>query len=104
MNVYRALKTELELTKYELEARLKQLSDTAQSEKVALFSHNLFEAEKDALFIMDMKKELEDVTHALQKFDDNTYGICEETGELIPIEQLTIMPQARYKDEAVMFV
>lgn len=103
MNLYQALKNELELSKYELEERLNQLAERHEM-KEASFSHDYIDIDKNAVLLMNIKKELEDVKLALKKFDNNTYGICEKTGEMIPLDHLLVMPQARYKDEAAMFV
>ena len=46
------------------------------------------------------RKLLKKIDHALRKFDDGTYGICEETGEQIPIERLLARPVAQYTVEA----
>jgi len=42
-----------------------------------------------------LETELRDVNSALAKFDVGTYGICEKTGELIPIKRLEAYPAAR---------
>lgn len=43
---------------------------------------------------------LSKIDHALAKFEDGTYGICELTGEEIPIERLKARPVAQYTVEA----
>ena len=45
---------------------------------------------------MDM---IEEIDHALTKFDEGTYGICEVSGEPIPEERLEAIPWAREKVE-----
>ncbi len=45
---------------------------------------------------MDM---IEEIDHALTKFDLGTYGICEVSGEPIPEERLEAIPWAREKVE-----
>jgi RNA polymerase-binding transcription factor DksA len=45
---------------------------------------------------MDM---IEEIDHALTKFDGGTYGICEVSGEPIPEERLEAIPWAREKVE-----
>ena len=42
---------------------------------------------------------IEEIDHALGKFDDGTYGICEISGEPIPKERLEAIPWAREKVE-----
>jgi DnaK suppressor protein len=46
------------------------------------------------------QKYLKKVEYALSKFDDDSYGICELTGEDIPVERLLARPVARYTVEA----
>jgi RNA polymerase-binding transcription factor DksA len=45
---------------------------------------------------MDM---IEEIDHALSKFDEGIYGICEVSGEPIPQERLEAIPWAREKVE-----
>ncbi len=45
-------------------------------------------------------KLLNKIDHALSKFEDGTYGICELTGEDIPIARLRARPVAQYTVEA----
>ncbi len=42
------------------------------------------------------QKYLEQIEDALQRIDDGVYGICKETGELIPVERLDEVPVAKY--------
>ncbi len=37
---------------------------------------------------------LQDVEHALARFDDGTYGSCEVCGGAIPVERLEVIPSA----------
>ncbi|MDD2943129.1 MAG: TraR/DksA family transcriptional regulator [bacterium] len=46
------------------------------------------------------RKLLSKIDHALQKFEDGTYGICELTGEEIPTARLRARPVAQYTIEA----
>ena len=43
-----------------------------------------------------LRETLEDVEHALAKFDDGSYGRCENCGEPIPEVRLEAKPAARY--------
>jgi DnaK suppressor protein len=43
---------------------------------------------------------LSKIDHALAKFEDGTYGICELTGEEIPVARLRARPVAQYTVEA----
>lgn len=46
------------------------------------------------------RKLLTKIDHALKKFEDGTYGICELTGEEIPTARLRARPVAQYTIEA----
>ena len=46
------------------------------------------------------RKLLKKIDHALSKFEDGSYGICELTGEEIPIARLRARPVAQYTVEA----
>jgi len=48
---------------------------------------------------LDLRAQLDEVEHALAKFDAGTYGICEECGRPIPLARLRILPEARYDAE-----
>jgi DnaK suppressor protein len=41
-----------------------------------------------------LKQQLAEVEHALAKFDEGTYGICDTCGKDIPPERLQALPQA----------
>lgn len=44
----------------------------------------------------NLKEQLEDVMHALEKMDQGTYGQCEGCRQQIPAPRLEAMPAARY--------
>lgn len=54
----------------------------------------LYEREKDFGLVEFWHKQLMDTKHALEKIREGTYGICEVSGELIPLERLEAMPTA----------
>ena len=41
-------------------------------------------------------EEIDDIDAALYKFEEATYGVCEECGEDIPIKRLEAVPSASY--------
>ena len=45
------------------------------------------------------RTELAEIDHALEKIEEGTYGLCEESGELINLLRLEAMPTARYSLE-----
>jgi len=46
------------------------------------------------------RKLLEKINYSLAKFEDGSYGICEHTGEDIPVARLRARPMALYTVEA----
>ncbi|MDQ3509375.1 MAG: TraR/DksA C4-type zinc finger protein [Actinomycetota bacterium] len=59
-----------------------------------------FTREMDATVGERSEKRLEDVERALEKIEDGTYGICDDTGEEIPKGRLEAMPEAVVTVEA----
>ena len=46
-----------------------------------------------------LREQLDEVEHALAKFDSGTYGLCEVSGEQIPEARLEAMPATRVRVE-----
>lgn len=63
-------------------------------------SQSLFNRELDATVEQTMEKRLGAVERALQKVEEGTYGLCDDTGEAIPKGRLEAMPEAIYTVEA----
>jgi len=63
-------------------------------------SHSLFTREMDATVEQTVERRLWNVERALQKIEEGTYGICDETGELISRGRLEAVPEAIYTIEA----
>ncbi len=57
-------------------------------------SQSLFTRQVDATIQRQAERRLEYVDRALPKIDEGTYGICEDTGELIPRGRLEAVPEA----------
>ncbi|UTR14502.1 TraR/DksA C4-type zinc finger protein [Salipaludibacillus sp. LMS25] len=55
----------------------------------------LYEREKDIALHEKIILELKAIEHALNKFENGTYGICEVTGQQIPYERLEAKPTAK---------
>ncbi|MBI2847949.1 MAG: TraR/DksA C4-type zinc finger protein [Chloroflexi bacterium] len=53
-----------------------------------------FELEKRLAVEKQMRGHLTEVEHALQKFEEGTYGICDICGQPIGSERLEALPQA----------
>jgi DnaK suppressor protein len=49
--------------------------------------------------LLALQAQLEEVEHALTKFEIGTYGICERCGRPIPLARLRVLPEARYDVE-----
>jgi len=62
-------------------------------------SHSLFTREMDATVEQTVEVRLRNVERALQKIEEGTYGICDETGEPIPRGRLEAIPEAIYTVE-----
>ena len=43
-----------------------------------------------------LNEQLDEITHALEKFDSDTYGLCERCGEPIGEARLEAMPATRF--------
>ncbi len=63
-------------------------------------SHSLFTREMDATVEQTIQRRLRNVERALQKIEEGTYGICDDTGEPIPKGRLEAVPEAIYTVEA----
>jgi DnaK suppressor protein len=63
-------------------------------------SQSLFDREMDATLEQTIESRLQYVERALQKIEEGTYGICDDTGEPIPRGRLEAMPEAIYTVEA----
>ena len=63
-------------------------------------SNSLFTREMDATVEQTLERRLHNVEQALQKIEEGTYGICEDTGDPIPRGRLEAVPEAIYTVEA----
>jgi DnaK suppressor protein len=54
-------------------------------------------SEKDNTILHQQEHELKETTHALGKIKNGTFGICEKSAKLIPLERLRVNPIARTK-------
>ncbi len=57
-------------------------------------SQSLFTREVDATVEQNVERRLTSVQRALQKIEEGTYGICDDTGEQIPRGRLEAVPEA----------
>ncbi len=63
-------------------------------------SQSLFTRELDATVEQTVDNRLQYVDRALQKIEEGTYGVCDDTGESIPKGRLDAVPEAIYTVEA----
>lgn len=57
------------------------------------------ERQKDLQLSENARHEVEEIDHALAKFELGTYGLCEASGEPIPEERLEALPATRVRVE-----
>ena len=57
-------------------------------------SQEIFTREMDATIEGQVGRRLEDVERALEKIDEGSYGVCDDTGEEIAKGRLEAMPEA----------
>ena len=105
-NSFKLLRSQLESEQKRLTKELEQLRASAhptderregspfgKREEEATES---FELEKRLALEKQIVEQLTGVEHALHKFDDGTYGLCEACGARIDRARLEALPQARY--------
>ena len=57
-------------------------------------SQSIFDREMDASVGEGIERRLGEVERALQKIEEGTYGVCDDTGEEIPKGRLEAVPEA----------
>jgi DnaK suppressor protein len=91
------LKGELERMRDGLEEDQRQLEDQEDDlseHDSGDMSHSIFDRELDATVEQTAEKRLHYVERALQKIEEGTYGVCDDTGENIPKGRLEAVPEA----------
>ena len=91
---YAVIKAELELTKKELQSRLEMQVQIEMGDEIFYTTPSFLE-DKQKMIVNHIKEDLYDVERALNKIEYGIYGICEETGQFIPLEKMKILPTAR---------
>jgi DnaK suppressor protein len=79
--------------------------DRSQEEQDTQFdsgdeSQYMFTREMDATLGQQFDRQLEEVNRALEKIEEGTYGLSDDTGEPIPKGRLEAIPEALYTVEA----
>jgi RNA polymerase-binding transcription factor DksA len=54
------------------------------------------QAAQDETFLVNLILRQKDINDALERIKKGTYGLCEESHEMIPIDRLYAMPDTRY--------
>ncbi|HEX6709998.1 MAG TPA: TraR/DksA C4-type zinc finger protein [Rubrobacter sp.] len=91
------LKGELQRVRDGLEEDQRELEDQEEDlteHDAGDMSQSVFDREMDATVEGQIDRRLQDVERALQKVEDGTYGICDDTGEEIPKGRLEAVPEA----------
>lgn len=96
-------KTQLEEMKQSLEAniaRLREELELVATDEGINDMEDLASLESESMhhnaLLAQQHQQLSEVLHALSKIDNGTYGICEESGDAIPVERLRVEPHTRY--------
>ena len=89
------LKTQFLESILQLESEMQQLAMQSGVDDDIQASVKLTDSMDHTAVLKQQREELADVNDALAKFEKGSYGICEDTGEEIPLERLRIEPQAR---------
>ncbi len=99
---YEELHQQLLRQKENLRAQLNSLQGQVRESGVGYGNHmadaasEVFEQARDISMRRRLQHALDDVEHALAKFEDGTYGICESCGGIIALPRLEALPSARY--------
>jgi DnaK suppressor protein len=98
----------------EFEVRLQEMKDILESDILSLKDEmeiivledniddmaDMASLESDCMhhrvLLKQQQHELDEVNHALSKIKNKTYGVSEDSGEVIPIERLRAEPHTRY--------
>ncbi|MBN1876141.1 MAG: TraR/DksA C4-type zinc finger protein [Anaerolineae bacterium] len=99
---YEELQQQLLQKEVELKSQLEDVQSSVREEGVGYSNHmadagsEVFEQARDVSLARTLKRSFEDVTRALNKFEDGTYGLCESCGTVIELARLEALPSARY--------
>lgn len=76
------------------------VNDTAPTFKTLEEGSNVLSKEENSRLAARQQKFIKDLQAALFRIENKTYGICRESGELIPKERLRLVPHATLTVEA----
>ncbi|MFA7138313.1 MAG: TraR/DksA C4-type zinc finger protein, partial [Bacteroidales bacterium] len=77
-------------------------SDTSPTFKVLEEGNAVLSKEENSRLAARQQKFIQSLENALIRIQNKTYGICRETGKLIPKERLKVVPHATLSIEAKM--
>jgi DnaK suppressor protein len=76
------------------ERELEGQGDDFAETDIGDMSQSIFDREMDATVEQGIRRRLDEVERALQKMEEGTYGVCDDTGEEIPKGRLEAVPEA----------
>ncbi|MGI8717836.1 MAG: TraR/DksA family transcriptional regulator, partial [Lapillicoccus sp.] len=86
-------RTDLRTAEAELQGLLRDAGDGAGDDQ-ADAGANIFDREHEMSMANNSREKIEQLTHALERLDDGTYGICEACGNAIGKFRLQAAPRA----------
>ena len=78
------------------------IADTSPSFKLLEEGQQILSKEENGRLAARLEKYIKNLEAALIRIENKTYGICRETGELIPKERLRSVPHATLSYDAKM--
>ena len=87
-------KASLETLQANLSGGEHSTDDTAPTFKVLEDGYAVAQKEENAKLVARQEKYIHNLELALMRIENKTYGICRETGKLIPKERLRAVPHA----------
>lgn len=85
-----AVRDGLEEDQRELEGQGDDFEETDSGD----MSQSIFDREMDASVGEQIERRLGEIERALEKIEEGTYGVCDDTGEEIPKGRLEAVPEA----------
>jgi DnaK suppressor protein len=103
-NIAKQLRDQLSESEQEIEQLDEQIRDFGETAELAEGADNhpgddsdrLSEQERLLTIRGQLAARKSDVERALEKVDDNAFGVCERCGQEIPVGRLEVLPFARY--------
>ena len=90
------MKTELESNIMQLSSELEAIVIDDDIDDMPDMASQQSDSMHHTALLKQQRHELEEVDHAISKLHSKTYGICEESGDAIPVARLRAEPHTRY--------